>query len=125
MFNSTVMDHFQNPRNTGEIVDADGIGEIKDPTCGDVMRLYIKVNDGCLVDAKYKTFGCAGAIAASSAVSEMIMGKSVSDASSITPDDISDKLQGLPESKLHCSTLAAGAVAAAIQNYMERIQSGT
>ena len=120
MYNPTVLDHFQNPRNAGEIVDADGIGEVGNPNCGDVMRLYIKVADGRLVDVKFKTFGCAAAIASSSAASEMVIGKTLEEASAITRDEVAARLNGLPPKKMACSNLAPDAIRAAILNYHYR-----
>jgi len=120
MYNETVLRHFQNPLNTGDIADADGIGEVGDPNCGDVIRLFIKVTDGKLSDVKYKTFGCAAAIAISSIASVMVMGKSLEDAAAITKQDIVDALDGLPEDKIACSTLVSDAIRAAIADYRSR-----
>lgn len=120
MYNDTVLDHFQNPRNTGEIPDADGIGAVGNPACGDVMKVYIKVNHGRLVDVKYKTFGCAAAIACSSIASELVMGKSLEEASELTREDVANALNGLPPEKMACSNLAPDAIRAAIENYRSR-----
>jgi nitrogen fixation NifU-like protein len=124
MYNPTVMDHFQNPRNTGEIEDADGIGEVGNPNCGDVMRLYIKVSDNRLVDVKFKTFGCAAAIATSSAASEMVVGKTLEEAMAITRDQVANRLDGLPPQKMACSNLAPDAIRAAIADYRYRQEQG-
>ena len=120
MYNDTVMDHFENPRNTGEIADADGVGTVGNPDCGDMMKLYIKVADGRLVDVKYKTFGCAAAIATSSAASEMVKGKSLEEAAAIGSDQVVSYLDGLPEEKVACSMLAPDAIRAAIDDYRQR-----
>ncbi len=120
MYNDTVMDHFENPRNTGEIADADGIGTVGNPDCGDMMKLYIKVADGRLIDIKYKTFGCAAAIATSSAASEMVKGKSLEEAAALGSDEVVSYLNGLPEEKVVCSMLAPDAIRAAIEDYRRR-----
>jgi len=117
MYNKTVLDHFKNPRNTGEIENADGIGSVGNPSCGDVMKLYIKVGDGKLIDIKCKTFGCAAAIACSSKASEMVMGKTMKDALKLTRQEVADALDGLPEEKITCSNLAPDAIRAAIEDY--------
>jgi len=121
MYNKMVMDHFQNPRIAGEIKDADGIGSVGNPSCGDVMKLYIKVHDGVLVDVKCKTFGCAAAIACSSKASEMVMGKSLEEASKLTRQEVAGALDGLPEEKIACSNLAPDAIRAAIENYRSKL----
>lgn len=121
MYNETVMEHFQNPRNTGEIENADGIGKVGNPNCGDVMILYIKVENDNLVDVKFKTFGCAAAIATSSAASEIITGKSIEQAEKLSKDDIVKYLGGLPEEKIACSTLAPDAIRAAIEDYKSKL----
>jgi len=121
MYNKTVMDHFQNPRNAGEIEDADGIGSVGNPSCGDVMKLYIKVADGKLVDIKCKTFGCAAAIACSSKASELVMGKSLKEAAMLTRQEVADALDGLPEQKIACSNLAPDAIRAAIEDYNAKV----
>ena len=120
MYNSTVMDHFLNPRHAGEITDADGIGEVGNPSCGDVMKLYIKVRDNRLVDVRFKTFGCAAAIATSSAAAEMVMGKTVDEAERLTKEEVANMLGGLPEQKMSCSNLAPDAIRAAINDYRAR-----
>ncbi|MBU4240264.1 MAG: Fe-S cluster assembly scaffold protein NifU [Actinobacteria bacterium] len=119
------MDHFMNPRNVGEIEDADGIGEIGNPVCGDMMSFYIKVDDDDrLSDVKFKTFGCGAAIAVSSMVSEMATGKTIDEALEITRDVVADKLGGLPKNKLHCSNLGADALHNAIEDYRSKQQAG-
>jgi nitrogen fixation NifU-like protein len=117
------MDHFSNPRNVGEIKDADGIGTVGNPTCGDLMTFYIKVVDNRLSDIKFKTFGCGAAIAVSSIVSEMAMNKTLDEAMSITNRTVADKLGGLPPNKFHCSNLGADALHKAIENYKERLDN--
>jgi nitrogen fixation NifU-like protein len=124
MYNETVLDHFQNPRNTGEIADASGVGSVGNPACGDMMKLYIKVVDGRLMDVRYKTFGCAAAIATSSIASEMVKGKTVEQAEQLTREDVVEALHGLPEEKVNCSTLAPDAIRAAIANYSRSRSSG-
>lgn len=114
------MEHFQNPRNVGEIEDADGVGTVGNPTCGDLMTIYIKVKDNVIEDIKFKTFGCGAAIATSSMVTEMAMGKTIDEAMEITRNDVADNLEGLPPVKMHCSNLAADALHAAIDNYREK-----
>jgi nitrogen fixation NifU-like protein len=116
MYNATVLDHFQNPHNTGEIPDADGIGAVGNPACGVMMKVYIKVSNGRLVDVKYKTFGCAAAIACSSVASELVMGKSLEEASELTREDVANALNGLPPQKMACSNLAPDTIRAAIEN---------
>lgn len=120
MYNETVLDHFKNPRNVGEIDDADGVGEVGNPACGDIMAFYIKVNDDRLEDVKFKTFGCGAAIAVSSMVSEMAMGKTLDEAMKITNKSVIDALEGLPKKKHHCSNLGADALHRAIEDYREK-----
>jgi len=120
MYSEKVMEHFQNPRNVGEIPDADGIGTVGNPICGDVMRLYIKVKDGIIQDAKFKTFGCGAAIATSSMVTEMVKGKSVEEALKISNKAVAEALDGLPPIKMHCSVLAEQALKAAIDDYFAK-----
>ena len=115
-----VMDHFAAPRNVGEIKDADGTGEIGNPTCGDMMTFYIKVKDDVIEDVKFKTFGCGAAIAVSSMVSEMAKGKTLDEASKITNKDVAEELGGLPKNKMHCSNLGADALHAAIDDYRKK-----
>ncbi|MBN2620000.1 Fe-S cluster assembly scaffold protein NifU, partial [candidate division WOR-3 bacterium] len=110
MYSKKVMDHFMNPHNVGEITDADGVGEVGNPVCGDVMTFYIKVKDSVIVDVKFKTFGCGAAIAVSSMISEMAKGKTIEQALKITNQDVADELDGLPSQKLHCSNLGANAL---------------
>lgn len=120
MYSDKVMEHFQNPRNVGEIEDADGIGTVGNPVCGDLMTIYIKVKDDVIEDIKFKTFGCGAAIATSSMVTEMAMGKTLEEAMKITRNDVAENLEGLPPVKMHCSNLAADALHAAIDNYREK-----
>ena len=114
------MEHFTNPRNVGEIENADGIGEEGNPICGDMMTFYIKVKDNRLEDVKFKTFGCGAAIAVSSMVSEMAKGKTLEEAMKITPRAVADELEGLPKQKLHCSNLGAQALNKAIKDYLAK-----
>jgi nitrogen fixation NifU-like protein len=120
MYSETVMNHFSNPRNVGEIKDADGIGEVGNPVCGDMMSFYIKVEDDRIVDVKFKTFGCVAAISVSSMVSEMAIGKTIQEAKLITNKDVAEALEGLPKEKLHCSNLGAEALSKAIEDYETR-----
>ncbi len=124
IYSETVMEHFMNPRNVGEIEDADGIGEEGNPVCGDMMTFYIKVKNDRLEDVKFKTFGCGAAIAVSSMVSEMAMGKTIEEAKKITPHMVADKLEGLPKQKLHCSNLGAQALTSAIKDYLNKKKKG-
>jgi len=117
VYSEKVMDHFANPRNVGEIPDADGIGKVGNPQCGDVMWLYIKVKDGILTDIKFKTFGCGAAIATSSMITELARGKTIEEAKRISRQDVADSLEGLPPTKMHCSNLAADALREAIKDY--------
>jgi len=117
IYSDLVMDHFMNPRNVGEIPDADGIGEEGNPVCGDMMTFYIKVKDDRLEDVKFKTFGCGAAIAVSSMVSEMAKGKTLEEAKAITRNQVAEALGGLPQNKMHCSNLGAEALQAAIADY--------
>ena len=117
VYSEKVMEHFMNPRNVGEIEDADGVGEVGNPICGDMMTFYIKVNDNRLEDIKFKTFGCVAAIAVSSMVSEMALGKTLKEAKTITKKSVAESLDGLPKEKLHCSNLGADALAKAIEDY--------
>jgi nitrogen fixation NifU-like protein len=118
IYSDKVMDHFMNPRNVGEIKDADGIGEVGNPVCGDMMTFYIKVKDNRLADVKFKTFGCGAAIAVSSMVSEMAMGKTLEEVRKITPDLVAKELEGLPKNKYHCSNLGAQALNKAVDDYL-------
>ena len=120
LYSEKVMDHFANPRNVGEIEDADGIGEVGNAKCGDIMKMYIKVNDGILTDVKFKTFGCGAAVATSSIATEMIKGKSIDEALKLTNKAVVEALEGLPPQKLHCSVLAEQAMKSAISDYYTR-----
>lgn len=120
MYSKEVMDHFKNPRNTGELKNPDGIGEIGNLTCGDVMRVEIKVKDNIITDIKFKTFGCIAAIATTSMLTELAKGKTLEDAEKITNQDIAKELEGLPPIKMHCSNLAANALKKAIKNYLNK-----
>ena len=124
MYTEKVMDHFQNPRNVGVIKDADGVGQVGNPVCGDMMTFYIKVKDGRLVDIKFQTFGCGAAIAVSSIVSEMAMNKTLEEALKITNERVAQELGGLPKNKLHCSNLGAQALHKAIEDYRNRQKMG-
>ncbi|MGA1823627.1 MAG: Fe-S cluster assembly scaffold protein NifU [bacterium] len=120
MYNEKVMDHFRNPRNVGVIEDADGVGEVGNPVCGDMMTFYVKVKDDRLEDVKFQTFGCGSAIAVSSMISEMAKGKSIEEAMKITNKDVAHELGGLPKHKLHCSNLGADALHKAIENFLSK-----
>ena len=122
MYTDLVMDHFTNPRNVGEIEDADGVGQIGNPVCGDVMRISIAVDKDHIADVKFKTFGCGAAVATSSMVTEMVMGKSLEEAADISNKAVAEALGGLPPNKMHCSNLAADALHLAIQDYL--VKSG-
>ena len=124
IYSEKVMDHFTNPRNVGEIENADGIGEVGNPVCGDMMTFYIKVKDNRLEDVKYKTFGCGAAIAVSSMVSELAKGKTLEEAMKITPKSVAEELQGLPQNKFHCSNLGAQALHKAIEDYQSKQKVG-
>ena len=117
VYSDKVMEHFANPRNVGEIPDADGIGKVGNPQCGDVMWLYIKVKDNIITDIKFKTFGCGAAIATSSMITELARGKTIEEAKKISRADVADQLGGLPAVKMHCSNLAADALKEAIKDY--------
>jgi len=120
MYTEKVMEHFKNPHNMGEISDADGIGTVGNPVCGDLMTMYIKVKDNRLVDVKFKTFGCGAAIATSSMTTDLALGKTLEEALKITRADVAASLDGLPPVKMHCSNLAADALHAAIKDYREK-----
>jgi nitrogen fixation NifU-like protein len=119
-YSQKVIENFQNPKNVGEIKDADGVGTVGNPSCGDVMKLTIKVKDGLIVDAKFKTFGCGAAIATSSMVTEIVKGKTIDDALKITNKTVVEALDGLPKIKMHCSVLAEDALKAAIKDYQKK-----
>ncbi len=120
MYSEKVMDHFRNPRNVGEIPDADGIGTVGNPVCGDMMTVYIKVKDNRIADIKFKTFGCGAAVATSSMVTELAKGKTLDEAKKITRADVAEHLGGLPPIKMHCSNLAADALHSAIDDYRKK-----
>lgn len=120
LYSEKVMDHFQNPRNVGKLDDADGIGEVGNAKCGDIMRMYIKVDDGIITDCKFNTFGCGSAIATSSMATELIKGKPVKDALKLSNQAVVEALDGLPAYKLHCSVLAEEAVRAAVKDYYDK-----
>jgi nitrogen fixation NifU-like protein len=120
MYTDLVMDHFNNPRNVGEIDDPDGVGEIGNPVCGDVMRITIEVEDDRIRDIKFKTFGCGAAVATSSMVTEMVKGKTLSEAAEVSNRAVAAALGGLPPEKLHCSNLAADALHVAIEDYLRK-----
>lgn len=120
MYSEKVMEHFRNPRNVGEIEDADGIGEMGNPACGDIMKIYLKVKDDVIEDIKFQTFGCGSAIATSSMITEMVMGKPLEEAEQVTNKAVAEALDGLPPTKMHCSNLAADALHDAIRDYREK-----
>jgi nitrogen fixation NifU-like protein len=120
MYSEIVMDHFKNPRNVGQMEDADGVGEVGNPVCGDMMTVYIKVKDEKIDDIKFQTFGCGAAIAVSSMVTEMARGKTLDEAMKITNKDVAGELGGLPKNKLHCSNLGADALHQAVTDYLDR-----
>ncbi|MBR0040743.1 MAG: Fe-S cluster assembly scaffold protein NifU [Oscillospiraceae bacterium] len=120
LYSDKVMDHFQNPRNVGKLDDASGIGEVGNAKCGDIMRMYIKVEDGIIVDCKFNTFGCGSAIATSSMATELIKGKPVEEALELSNKAVVEALDGLPAYKLHCSVLAEEAVKAAVKDYYDK-----
>lgn len=119
LYSEKVMDHFRNPRNLGKMDDADGIGEVGNAKCGDIMKMYIKVKDGIIEDVKFNTFGCGSAIASSSMATEMIKGKSIDDALELSNKAVVEALDGLPTHKIHCSVLAEEAVKAAVKDYYD------
>ncbi len=120
MYSEKVMEHFRNPRNVGEIDNPDGIGHVGNPVCGDIMELYITVNDSIITDAKFKTFGCGAAIATSSMITELVKGKSVEEALEISNRAVAEALGGLPPIKMHCSVLAEEALKSAIEDYLAK-----
>ena len=123
MYSEKVMQHFKKPQNMGEIPDADGVGSVGNPTCGDLMTMYIKVKDNRIEDVKFKTYGCGAAIATSSMTTELAKGKTVDEAMKITRASVADSLGGLPPVKMHCSNLAADALHAAIEDYKQKQKS--
>ena len=120
MYSEKVMDHFENPRNVGEIADANGVGEVGNSKCGDIMRMYLKVENNVIVDVKFKTFGCGSAIATSSIATEMVKGKTITEALTLSNKAVVEALDGLPTHKIHCSVLAEQAIKAAISDYYTR-----
>jgi len=120
MYTEKVMDHFTNPRNVGEIENANGVGEVGNAKCGDIMRIYLDVQDNIIKDVKFKTFGCGAAIATSSMVTELVMGKTLDEALKISNDAVAEALDGLPPAKMHCSNLAADALHEAIKDYISK-----
>lgn len=124
MYSEKVMDHFSNPRNVGEIENADGVGEVGNASCGDIMKIFLKVENNVIKEIKFKTFGCGAAIATSSMVTEMAMGKTIDEAMELTNAAVAEALDGLPTQKMHCSNLAADALHEAIKNYREKHSNG-
>ena len=120
LYTETVMDHFTHPRNVGEIPDADGVGEVGNAKCGDIMKMYLKIKDDRIEDVKFETFGCGSAIASSSMATELIKGKTIEEALAVTNEQVVDALGGLPAYKLHCSVLAEESIKAAVKNYYDR-----
>ncbi len=120
VYSEKVMEHFKNPRNVGEIENPDGVGRVGNPVCGDIMELYIKVKDGIIVDAKFKTFGCGAAIATSSMITEIVKGKSLKEALKISNKTVAAALDGLPAVKMHCSVLAEDALKSAVEDYLSK-----
>lgn len=120
MYSEKVMDHFMNPKNVGEIADADGVGQVGNPKCGDIMKMYLKIENDVITDAKFKTFGCGAAVATSSMATELVKGKTIDEALKITNQAVAEALDGLPPVKMHCSNLAEEAIKAAINDYKRR-----
>ena len=120
LYTDTVMDHFMHPRNVGEIADADGVGQVGNAKCGDIMKMYLKIKDGVIEDVNFETFGCGSAIASSSMATEMIKGKTIDEALAVTNRQVVEALGGLPAHKLHCSVLAEASIKSAIKNYYDR-----
>ena len=120
LYSEKVMDHFRNPRNVGVIEDADGVGEVGNAVCGDIMKIYLKIEDGVVSDVKFETFGCGSAIASSSMATELIKGKPLSEVLQLTNEAVTEALDGLPAHKLHCSVLAEEAIRAAVKDYYDR-----
>ncbi|HPU28736.1 MAG TPA: Fe-S cluster assembly scaffold protein NifU [Syntrophorhabdaceae bacterium] len=123
-YNETVMDHFMNPRNMGEMENPDAVGEAGNPVCGDVMKIFLKIENDRIIDVKFKTFGCGAAIASSSMATELMKGKTIEEALKITNEKVTEALGGLPEAKLHCSLLAEEALKVAIENYRSKRKKG-
>ncbi len=121
MYSEKVMDHFMNPRNVGEIEDADGIGEVGNAKCGDIMKMYLKIENDVIVDAKFKTFGCGAAVATSSMATELVKGKTIEEALKLSNKAVAEALDGLPPVKMHCSNLAEEAIKAAVDDYLVKI----
>ena len=119
-YSTKVMEHFANPHNVGEIIDADGVGSVGNPVCGDIMKMYIKVNDNVITDVKFKTFGCGAAIATSSISTDMIKGKTIEEALALTNNAVAEALGGLPKIKMHCSVLAEQAIRSAVDDYLKK-----
>ncbi len=124
-YSEKVMEHFRNPRNVGEMENPDGVGHVGNPVCGDIMELYIRVSDGVINDAKFKTFGCGAAIATSSMVTELVKGKTVKEALSLSNHAVAEALGGLPPIKMHCSVLAEEALKSAIEDYLKKSKDGS
>ncbi len=120
LYSEKVMDHFRNPRNVGVIEDADGVGEVGNPTCGDIMKIYLKIKDDIIQDVKFETFGCGSAIASSSMATELIKGKPISEAMQLSNKAVIEALEGLPSNKIHCSVLAEEAIKAALKDYYDK-----
>ena len=120
LYSEKVMDHFRNPRNVGQIENADGVGEVGNPVCGDIMKIYLKIDGGVITDVKFETFGCGSAIASSSMATELIKGKPLSEALTLTNKAVTEALDGLPAHKLHCSVLAEEAIKAAVKDYYDK-----
>ena len=123
MYSEKVLDHFKNPHNQGQIPDADAMGEVGNPTCGDIMKLYLKIKDNIIKDIKFETLGCGAAIASTSMLTDLVKGKKIKDALKITKQDVADALGGLPQPKVHCSILAVDALKKAVENYLIRLSS--
>ena len=120
LYSEKVMDHFRNPRNVGQIENADGVGEVGNPVCGDIMKIYLKIDDGIITDVRFETFGCGSAIASSSMATELIQGRPLSEALTLTNKAVTEALDGLPAHKLHCSVLAEEAIKAAVKDYYDK-----
>lgn len=120
MYSEKVMDHFSNPRNVGEIADADGVGQVGNPKCGDIMKMYLKIENNIIVDAKFKTFGCGAAVATSSMATELVKGKTIEEALELSNKAVAEALGGLPPVKMHCSNLAEEAIKSAIEDYQKK-----